>query len=329
MDLKRELHYDEVYLIPQKSVLKTRSDADLSLRLGNHTFDIPICPANMKSVVDENTCEFLIRKNIFYVMHRICDNEVIYNFVKDFNKKNLIVSISIGIKDKDAELLKRLKEEKQRIDYITIDIAHCHGDYTLDMVEKVREYYPDVYLIVGNIATGEAVEFFENARLKEPLKHKVDLLRCGISNGSGCSTKNSTGFLRRMISTLIDCNNKCRQIKLMADGGISENGDYIKALNCGEHVICVMAGSMFAGYEESAGDILVINDKKVKEYYGNASEKAKGNKIHVEGITKLIQYKGDMSHYIDDIKMSLSSSVSYSGKEKIIDVYNVPMVRFR
>jgi GMP reductase len=329
IDLKRELHYDEVYLIPQKSTLTSRSQADLTMTLGNNKFDLPIVPANMKSVVSEGTCEYLIRKNIFYVMHRICTNEQIADFVRDFNKKELIVSISIGIKDKDIEMLKKLRLENQRIDYITIDIAHAHNDLTLEMVANVRKYYPNSYLIVGNIATGEAVKFFEDAMKKEPRIHHINMLRAGIACGFACSTKNTTGFNRRMISTLLECDEASDKIEIMADGGISENGDYIKALNCGKNIKCVMAGSMFAGFEESAGDILVINDNKVKEYYGNASEKAKGNKIHVEGITRLIPYKGEMKFYIDEVKMALTSSVSYAGKSKVCDVYDVPMVKFK
>jgi GMP reductase len=333
MKIERELHYDDIYLIPQKSVLNSRSEADLTMTLGNHTFDLPIIPANMKSVVSEGTCEYLIRKNIFYVMHRICSNDNIYDFVKDFNEKDLIVSISIGIKDKDIEMLKRIKNDGLRVDYITIDVAHCHNDLTLKMIDECKDIFPNTYLIVGNIATGEAVKFFAQ-------HGKVDALRSGISMGNVCITKNATGFNRRMVSTLLECNDasndyplfrdgKIYNIPIIADGGIKENGDYIKALNCGKNIIGVMAGSMFAGFEESAGDILVVNDKKQKQYYGNASENAKGNRIHVEGVTRLIDYKGDMEHYISEVSMALSSSVSYSGKSRVCDVYDVKMVRIK
>lgn len=324
MKIERELHYDDIYLVPQKSILKTRSEADISMTLGSHTFCMPVMPANMKSVVDESTCEYLARKNIFYVMHRICSEAQIMDFVFRMNAKKLITSISIGIKEEHMYMLKQLKEQKAIIDYITIDIAHAHNDETLNVIDKVKRYYPDTFLIVGNIATGEAVEFFN--------RHGgADATRVGIAGGASCITKNMTGFHRRMVSCLIECNDASRtwgQKPIIADGGIRENGDYAKALNCGKNIIGVMAGSMFAGYEESAGDILVIDDKKYKEYYGNASEKAKGNKIHVEGKTVLIPFKGSMDHYLEELKMSLASSVSYGGVSKISDFYGIPIITF-
>jgi GMP reductase len=318
--IERELHYDDVYLIPQKAIIGSRSEADISMTLGKMTFDIPVFPANMRSVVTEETCEFLARQNIFYSMHRICDYDTIIKFVKDMNEKNIFVSISVGMKQGDRDMLQHLCDEHQNIDYITIDVAHAHNDKMLGMIDFIKELLPNVFLIVGNVATGEAIEFFE--------RHgNVDCCRVGISCGYACSTKNTTGFNRKMISTLLECGDASDNLPLIADGGISENGDYIKALNSSRHVVGVMAGKMFAGFEQSAGDILVIEGNKLKEYYGNASEKAKGNSIHVEGVTKLVPYKGCMSHYINEIKMALSSSVSYAGKQRIADVYGIPMVR--
>lgn len=330
MRIERELHYDDVYLIPQKSILKSRSEADVTMKLGKHTFGLPVIPANMKAVVDANTCEYLASKNIFYIMHRICEYEEIYNFVKSMNSKNLITSISVGVNQVDMDLLKRCHSEGLTIDYITIDIAHAHSNFTMDMVEYINSLYFDSYLIVGNVATGDAVQFFEKRKERDYKKYKIDAVKSGISCGEACSTKNMTGFNRRMISTLLDCDSKAYSLDIIADGGIKENGDYAKALNCGKRIVGVMAGSCFAGFEESAGKVLTIEKRKVKEYYGNASKQAKnGSNKHVEGITTLVDYKGSMDFYLQELKMSLQSSVSYAGKSKIKHLYGIPMTQFK
>jgi GMP reductase len=130
-----------------------------------------------------------------------------------------------------------------------------------------------------------------------------------IVHNSSCITRKKTGFYRPMISTILDCSSV--SIPIIADGGISEHGDIAKALSCGASMI--MAGSLFAGFDESAGDIIEINDRKYKEYFGSASEYNKEQRKNIEGRKILIDYKGSMSRLLQELREDLQSSISYAG----------------
>jgi GMP reductase len=126
-------------------------------------------------------------------------------------------------------------------------------------------HFPGSFLIGGNIATADAARDLES--------WGCDAIKAGIAGGRVCITKNKTGFHRPMISTVRDCVSAV-SVPVIADGGIVEHGDMAKALACGASMI--MAGSLFAGYDESAGEIVEINGKHYKEYFGSASQFNKG-----------------------------------------------------
>jgi GMP reductase len=174
------------------------------------------------------------------------------------------------------------------------------------MANYIKEKFPETFLIVGNVATSEAVEEIES--------WGADAIKVGIAGGSVCITKNKTGVHRPMVSTVLDCSNVAK-VPIVADGGIIEHGDIAKALACGATM--VMAGSLFAGYDQSAGNIIEIDDRMYKEYYGSASKYNKNEYKNVEGKKILIQYKGDMSKLLIELKEDLQSSISYVGGTKV------------
>ena len=135
-----------------------------------------------------------------------------------------------------------------------------------------------------------------------------------VVHNSVCITKNKTGIHRPMMSTCVDCCKKAK-VPIIADGGIVEHGDVAKAIACGATM--VMAGSLFAGYDQSAGDIIEIEDRMYKEYYGSASQYNKGEYKNVEGKKILIQYKGDISKLLIELKEDLQSSISYVGGNQL------------
>ena len=149
---------------------------------------------------------------------------------------------------------------------VTIDIANAYSEIALDMGKFIKDLYPECFLIVGNVCTPEAISF-----LQKDTK-TVDMIKVGISCGSVCSTKNATGFNRRMVSTMMDCGSVA-EIPMIADGSIKEIGHMAIALNTSKMTKFVMSGNLFAGFEQSSGDILNIEGRQYKEYYGNASEK--------------------------------------------------------
>jgi len=316
--MQREYNYEDVYLVPQKCLVKSRSECDITTRLGPHTFRNPIIPANMKSVVNYDTCKYLSNLNMFYIMHRFDLNQEEYF---DFLKTVDYTSISVGIKQHDKDMLIEMRKQNINLDYVTIDVANAYSDHVRGFASYIADLYPKCFIIVGNVCTPDAILFLQSSP-------NIHAIKIGISCGSVCSTKNATGFNRRMVSTMVDCG-KVANIPLIADGSIKEIGHFAIALNTSKRTNFVMSGNLFAGFEQSSGKVLVIDNKQYKEYYGNASEQTKGNKKHVEGFCQLIPYKGDMGFFIEQIEDGLKSSVSYAGVKDIKYMYDVPMICYK
>jgi len=282
------------------------------MTLGHRTFALPVIAANMTSVVDVETCLFLARENLFYIMHRFSISPL--EFAKFMIKNDQFVSISVGVNKASYDALKELLDPIQnlakKIEYITIDVANAWSEKTHKMIQYIKKHFSNAFLIVGNVATLEAVNELE--------KWGAECVKVGIGPGKSCITKNKTGFYRPIVSTLLEtCQNE--NIPIIADGGIIEHGDIAKGIACG--CSCVMAGALFAGYDQSAGDVIQIDNRMYKEYYGNASEDNKNNKRHVEGKKILEAYKGNMLDLVESLKDDLQSSISYCGGVKLYDLY--------
>ena len=186
------------------------------------------------------------------------------------------------------------------------------------MIGEIKRKLPNSFLIVGNVATGEAV--------KEVASWGADAIKVGIAGGHVCTTKDKTGFHRPMVSTLLDCAS-VSPVPIIADGGISSHGDIAKAIACGATM--VMAGMLFSGYDESAGNVIEINGKMYKEYYGSASEYNKSDIKNVEGRKVLVDYKGPMDKCLKEIQEDLQSSISYSGGNSIESLYSAKLIQVR
>ena len=300
MRIRREYNYSNVYLIPKKTIVGSRSECDTSVQFGPLKFNMPVVPANMKSVVDVDTCKFLANKGWFYVMHRFNINTI--QFMEEMQKENHFTSISIGVNEDTYSDLKGLKGASMCPDYMTLDIANAWCPKAEKMVKFVKDNFPSAFLIVGNMSTPEAVRDIE--------KWGADAVKVGIAGGAVCTTKNKTGFHRPMISTVLECVPEAAG-PVIADGGIVEHGDIAKAIACGATM--VMAGSLFAGFDESAGELIEHNGKLVKEYFGSASEHNKGKYVHVEGKKEFKDYKGGMNKLLEELQEDLRSSISYAG----------------
>jgi GMP reductase len=307
--MKQELGYKNVFLLPQKSIVSSRRECDTSVQFGGHTFVMPVFPANMKSVVNENTCEFLASQGWFYTMHRFGTDTI--SFARRMKEKGLLISISTGIDLTDLIILKNHSDITP--DYITIDVANAWSVLVEPLIGRIKDMFPGSFVIVGNVATAPAVW--------DLIKWGADALKVGIAGGHVCITKDKTGFHRPMISTLIDCACNTGNIPIIADGGISTHGDIAKALaTC---ATMIMAGSLFSGYNESAGDIIEIDGRRYKEYFGSASEFNKVQQRNIEGKKVLIDYKGPMSPFLQELQEDLQSSISYAGG-KDLTVFSNP-----
>src|SRR5437868_3252414 len=152
--------YDNVLLLPRKCRVESRSECDTSTEFGARRFELPVVPANMKTVVDEPITEWLAANGYFYVMHRFDIDNVAY--ARKMRDKGLIVSVSSGVKPADYAVIDRLAADGVGADYITIDIAHGHADSVHKMIEYIKKKLPSAFVIAGNVATPEAVIDLEN-----------------------------------------------------------------------------------------------------------------------------------------------------------------------
>jgi GMP reductase len=152
--------YDNILLLPRKCRVESRSECDASVTLGGRSFRIPVVPANMKTVVNEDICAWMAENGYFYVMHRFDLDNV--KFVRDMKQRGVFASISLGVKKPDYDTVDQLAALGLVPEYITIDIAHGHADTVQKMITYLKQKLPASFIIAGNVGTPEAVIDLEN-----------------------------------------------------------------------------------------------------------------------------------------------------------------------
>jgi len=313
------LHYENIFLKPNYNSIKTRSEIDTDINFLGKVFRIPVVPANMKCCVDFDICQMLDTKQYFYIMHRF-DHDI-FGFVKDANESYFnVVSISVGIQEKDKALIANLSKHKLRVDYITIDVAHGHHSKVADQVKYIKDCLPDSRVIAGNVATRAGVEYLAAAG--------ADAVKVGIGGGYACTTKDKTGFTYPMFSCVMECSrpeNIGMDIPIIADGGIRCNGDIAKALVAGAKM--VMCGSIFAACSDSPAPVVKdASGRRFKQYYGSASIHNKLDKKNIEGTMKLMDTDSfTYQEKLLEINQDLQSAISYAGgcNLKVLNLNNV------
>ncbi|KAF1297677.1 GMP reductase [Enterococcus sp. JM4C] len=308
--------YEDIQLIPNKCIVNSRSECDTEVKLGKHSFKMPVVPANMQTIIDETIAEFLAENGYFYIMHRF-DEAARIPFVQKMKERQLISSISVGVKEAEYSFVEELASLQLVPDYITIDIAHGHANSVIQMIQHIKKHLPETFVIAGNVGTPEAVRELENAG--------ADATKVGIGPGKVCITKIKTGFGTGgwQLAALRWCAKAARK-PLIADGGIRTHGDIAKSVRFGATM--VMIGSLFAGHEESPGETKVEDGVMYKEYFGSASEFQKGEKKNVEGKKIWLQYKGSLKDTLTEMQQDLQSAISYSGGRDLEAIRKVDYV---
>lgn len=313
------LNYENILLKHGKSVLNSRSEADISARLGNHTFKVPVVCANMPAVQSWDILRQFDANGWFYIYHRLNGPDDVFRFAQSGNEEFNITSISVGIKPEWIEMIKDLSADKVKVDYFTVDVALSYNGNILPVLRQIKESFPNAYVVVGNGCTGEWASWLASTKL-------CDCIKVGIGVSKACQTRQFTGFGSSTISSVAECSDQIAQCnyytgfgrtaKVMSDGGITVNkdgipfiGDITKALVVGK-ADWVMSGALFKHCADSPS--------VTHGYYGNASTHGKGHDKHVEGRNVTVHSNGyTVKQVMDLIEDSLRSSVSYSGGRNI------------
>ena len=301
--MSASLHFENIFLKPNFNSIQSRSEISTDVDFLGRVFRSPVIPANMKCCVDFDVCQILDSKFYFYIMHRF--EHDIFAFVKDANECNFnIVSISVGIQEKDKALIANIAKHNFRVDYLTIDVAHGHHSKVADQVKFIKDILVNTKVIAGNVATRKGVEYLTAAG--------ADAVKVGIGGGYACTTKDKTGFTYPMFSCIMECAESAT-VPIIADGGVRCNGDIAKALVAGAKM--VMCGSIFAACSDSPAPVVKdASGRRFKQYYGSASIHNKIDKKNIEGTMKLMDtdtftYGEKMLEIIQD----LQSAISYAG----------------
>ena len=319
-----KLTFDDVLIRPKRSTLDSRSDVNLerefSFRHSTKKWTgVPIVSANM-----DTTGLFSIAKVL--QKHKMITCTQKFYSTNDFSEawKDGVISefiaVTCGSTESSFELVKRKVATNNNLQMICIDVANGYREVFLEFVKKIREEFPSKIIIAGNVATREMTEALILAG--------ADIVKVGIGPGSVCTTRKVAGVGYPQLSAISECADAAHGLlgHVMADGGCSSPGDVAKAFAAGADF--VMLGGMFAGHDESGGEIVEGNNGKMyKSFYGMSSSKAMETHYGEvakhrapEGKEVRVPYRGSLEETIQSILGGLRSACSYVGARRIKDL---------
>ncbi|MGC6430588.1 MAG: GMP reductase [Jejuia sp.] len=317
-----KLGFKDVMIRPKRSTLKSRKEVNLNREFkflhSPLTWNgIPIMAANMDTVGTFEMAKALSKEKLFTTIHKHYSSEEWSHFFKTAEDgiENYI-SISTGIGKQDAIRLEKTITSNPKLQYICIDVANGYSEYFADFVEETRTRYPEKVIIAGNVVTGEMVE--------ELLLSGADIVKVGIGPGSVCTTRVKTGVGYPQLSAIIECADAAHGLggQIISDGGCTTPGDVAKAFGAGADF--VMLGGMFAGHDESGGEIIERNGEQFKRFYGMSSstamDKHSGGVADYrasEGKTVEVPYRGKVDNTVKDILGGLRSTCTYVGAARL------------
>lgn len=309
--------FDDVLLIPQLSDVESRKTVSTVTSLGGMTLTSPIISANMASVTELEMAKAMANTGGLGILHRYAEHETIVEWVRELKKLGMYAVPSVGIGSNDLDFA--LSYAISGADAICVDVAHGHSVRAGDMVENLAGR--GIKVIAGNIATYEAALYL--------LHRGAQILKVGIGPGSVCTTRIVTGHGYPQLSAIMEVAKikdtvKGAGVGIIADGGIRNSGDIVKALAAGADA--VMLGGLLGGTDETPGIKLPGKTggyEKVFRGMASAAQQltSKGFVSGVpEGIQVFMKEKGPVTPIVEDLLAGLRSGCSYSGAKDLYEL---------
>jgi len=319
-----KLTFDDVLIRPKRSTLVSRSDVSLSrdfeFRHSKNTWSgVPIVAANMDTTGLFSIAKVLQGHSMLTCLQKFYSTRECAQAWEDgVDPGN--VAVTCGSTEESFELLQRKMGTNDRIRMICIDVANGYREAFLDFVRRVRGEFPDKIVVAGNVATREMTEALILAG--------ADIVKVGIGPGSVCTTRKVAGVGYPQLSAISECADAAHGLlgHVMADGGCSSPGDVAKAFAAGADF--VMLGGMFAGHDESGGELVENGDGRMyKSFYGMSSSKAMESHYGEvakhrapEGKEVRVPYRGMLETTVQSVLGGVRSACSYVGARRIKDL---------
>lgn len=331
--LQREaLTFDDVLIAPRRSSIYSRQDVSLRARLvGDLHLDLPFISANMDTVTEWRMATAMQALGALGVIHRFVEPT---EHVRMVSETPGVRILALGVKPDDLAKIGRV----DGLHGVLIDVAHGHHDRVMETIQAVREAYPGLWVIAGNVATAEGAW--------DLLEAGAHAIKVGVGPGAVCTTRIVTGCgvpqltaimdVRNALDRWWDIENRRKNPRLtlpptlIADGGLRNSGDMVKALAAGADTL--MIGSLLAGTEEAPGEVIERDGHAFKLYRGMASagaQQAVGSNRTPEGVSTLVPFKGSVVSLVRELEGGIRSGMSYCNASSIPDLHEqtIEMVR--
>ncbi len=312
MKFKEALSYGDVLIAPQYSDIRSRKEVSTTTLLGDVEFRLPIISSPMDTITEEKMSIAMGKAGGLSIVHMYNTPERQALIAKKAISSGAVTHIAAAIGTSTDELQRARTLVDAGVRTICVDTAH--GDHILmktALRNLKKEFGSLIHIMAGNVATKDGYESL--------VDWGADSIRTGIGSGSICSTRIQTGHGVPALQSVIDCSQSSYCAPIIADGGIRNSGDIVKALAAGASF--VMIGSLLSGTDETPGEILITNEGRVKSYLEMASKDAqmdwRGRQASAEGIATTVQYKGPVADVLADLERGIRSGLSYSGARTV------------
>lgn len=340
-----KLDYRDVLIRPKRSTLGSRKDVDLEREYtfrnyqsdqDEHYRGIPIMASNMDGVGTFAMADALAQLDLFTCLVKNYEaHELVDFFQGGTAARSENVAYSTGITDQDFEKFETVYQQTgSSLKYVCVDVANGYSERFSEFIKQLRDAYPGIVIIAGNVVTGEMTE--------ELILSGADIVKVGIGPGSVCTTRIQTGVGFPQLSAVIECADSAHGLggHIIADGGCTCPGDLAKAFAAGADF--VMLGGMLAGHDEGGGEIItryfrsgevtrtddgvqdLIEERKFVNFYGMSSKAA--NEKHFGGLKEYrssegreiqVPYRGKIENTIQDLLGGVRSTCTYAGAKKL------------